>query len=78
MSAFSLVVLTMETKLAGTREVLLKRQGLVFAEPSGAKLPEDYIRAVEIKLAELGFVPSTRFDRDPRVDVGRVGSQVGR
>lgn len=50
----------MPTKLAATRELLLRRQGLVFVEPSGDVLPVDYVRAVEVKLADLGYVPSMR------------------
>ena len=37
-----------------THELLLRRRGLLFVESTGEQLPDDYIKAVEIQLAELG------------------------
>ncbi len=43
-----------------TRDLLLRRAGLVFLEPAGTPAPAGHVRAVELELAELGYVPSTR------------------
>lgn len=43
-----------------TRELLLRRRGLVFVEPSGDQLAERYVDAAEILLADLGYAFSTR------------------
>ncbi|HEX3764838.1 MAG TPA: MXAN_6230/SCO0854 family RING domain-containing protein [Kofleriaceae bacterium] len=45
-----------------TRDVLLKRQGLVFLDDQseGLALPAAYVQAIEANLAQLGYVPTTR------------------
>ncbi len=50
----------MPTDLAATREVLLKRRGLVFVERGVADVSGNQMRAIEIELAELGFALSHR------------------
>ncbi|MFO0577242.1 MAG: MXAN_6230/SCO0854 family RING domain-containing protein [Polyangia bacterium] len=61
----------MNSPLSDTQAVLLRRRGLVFIGPSGrdsgrdsarppAPLPDDYVKAVEIEWAALGYVPSSR------------------
>jgi len=50
----------MDSKVTATRELLLRRQGLVWVEATGPVIPDDYVKAVEIKLAELGYTVSTR------------------
>lgn len=51
----------MNPPAAQTLAVLLRRSGLVFVpEQSEEKLPEDYLRAVELELAELGYAVSSR------------------
>ncbi|HUQ04828.1 MAG TPA: MXAN_6230/SCO0854 family RING domain-containing protein [Kofleriaceae bacterium] len=42
------------------RDMLLRRSGLVFVEPQGKPAPADQVRAVELELAHLGYVPTTR------------------
>ena len=42
------------------RNVLLRRQGLVFIEPKGTPAPAALARAVELELANLGYVVSAR------------------
>jgi hypothetical protein len=42
------------------RELLLARRGLVFVDSTGPQLPENTVLAVQLELAELGFVPSSR------------------
>lgn len=42
------------------RELLLTRTGRVFLESSGPRLDDELVRAVEIELAELGYVLSSR------------------
>jgi hypothetical protein len=41
-----------------TRAVLLRRRGLVFAEPAGGPAPAHLVRAAALELAALGHVPS--------------------
>ena len=63
---------------AATLEVLLKRQGLVFVpEAAGPKLPDDYLRAIEIELADIGR-SSSRAERSPasRSDLGPVSHRT--
>lgn len=43
-----------------TRAVLLRRQGLLFVEPGGGPATEDWLRAFDLHLADLGFCASTR------------------
>ena len=45
-----------------TREVLLKRHGLVFLDDQseGMPLPAAHMQAIEANLAQLGYVPTTR------------------
>lgn len=43
-----------------TRNLLLRRAGLVFLEPAGTPAPTEHVRAVELELVELGYVPSAR------------------
>ena len=45
-----------------TREVLLKRHGLVFLDDQseGVPLPAAHMQAIEANLAQLGYVPTTR------------------
>jgi len=52
-------------QLQATREVLLKRHGLVFFDdlaegPARGELPERYAQAVEAELAQLGYAASAR------------------
>jgi hypothetical protein len=49
-------------QLRGTREVLLRRYGLVFFDDmsEGAELPAAYEQAIEVELAVLAYAPSTR------------------
>src|SRR5262245_49769834 len=42
------------------RELLLLRQGLVFVSSTGTPPSDNTVRAVEIELASLGYVISTR------------------
>jgi hypothetical protein len=44
------------------RELLLRRRGVAFLSTAlgGATLPDDRVRAVELELAAVGYVPSTR------------------
>ena len=42
------------------RELLLTRRGLVFLSSEGPRLPDEQVRAVELELAALGYVPSAR------------------
>lgn len=46
--------------MADAREVLLRRQGLVFVEPQGTPAPAALVDAVELELANLRHVPSAR------------------
>jgi hypothetical protein len=46
--------------LPSVRDVLVRRSGLVFVEPKGKPAPAAQVRAVELELAHLGYVPSTR------------------
>ena len=50
----------MDSKLTATRELLLRRQGLVWVGATGPRLSDHYVKAVEIKLAELGYAVSAR------------------
>jgi hypothetical protein len=43
-----------------TRAVLLRRQRLLFVEPGGGPAAEDWLRAFDLHLADLGFCASTR------------------
>lgn len=43
-----------------TRVVLLRRQGVLFVEPGGGPAAEDWLRAFDLHLADLGFCASTR------------------
>lgn len=45
------------------RDILLRRNGLVFVEPQGKPAPADHVRGVELELAHLGYVASTRLSR---------------
>jgi hypothetical protein len=49
-------------EMRATREVLLKRHGLVFFDdlPLGTELPERYMQALEAELAQLAYAPTTR------------------
>ncbi len=49
-------------EMRATREVLLKRHGLVFFDdlPHGPELPERYLQAIELELAQLAYAPSAR------------------
>jgi hypothetical protein len=42
------------------RDLLLTRRGVVIVASTGAPLPEEQVRAVELELAELGYVLSAR------------------
>jgi hypothetical protein len=43
------------------RELLLRRRGIAFVLPRvGAPLRDDHVRAVELELAAIGYVPSSR------------------
>jgi hypothetical protein len=62
--------------------VLLRRRGLVFVADSGrgsgnqpAPLPDDYVKAVEIEWAALGYVPSSRLRaRLAQLPVAQLGA----
>jgi hypothetical protein len=45
-----------------TRAVLLRRAGLVFAEPAGGPAPADVLRAAALELANLGYLPTARLE----------------
>ncbi|MBZ0233340.1 MAG: hypothetical protein K8M05_13510, partial [Deltaproteobacteria bacterium] len=45
------------------RDILLRRDGLVFVEPQGTPAPAEHVRAVELELANLGYVVSVRLSR---------------
>jgi len=49
-------------EMRATREVLLKRHGLVFFDDlsQGPELEARYVKAVELELAQLGYIPSAR------------------
>ena len=49
-------------EMKATRQVLLQRSGLVFFDDlsEGPELPARYDQAIELELAQLGYVPSTR------------------
>lgn len=49
-------------EMRATREVLLKRHGLVFFDDlsEGTPLPDRYVQAVEAELAQLAYAPTTR------------------
>jgi hypothetical protein len=49
----------MET-FAATRDVLLRRLGLVVVEPGAAALGERELRAVDLELAAVGYMPTSR------------------
>jgi hypothetical protein len=49
-----------EEALAGVRDILLTRRGLVFVSSLGEPLAEDHVLAVEIELAALGYALSSR------------------
>lgn len=59
----------MPSGLTKTHEVLLRRRGLVFMEASGGQVTEAHLRAVDIKLADLGFALSARL----RERLGEMG-----
>lgn len=46
--------------MSETHALLLRRSGLVFAEPAGAWQEERYLQALEAELAELGYALSAR------------------
>ncbi|MCY1007156.1 hypothetical protein OV079_16655 [Nannocystis pusilla] len=50
----------MDATYTATREVLLRRQGLVFVAPGGATASERHLQAIELELAQLGYVVSRR------------------
>lgn len=51
----------MTSALHATQAVLLRRRGLVFVPGNEhAPLADDYVKAIEIEWAALGYVPSTR------------------
>lgn len=45
-----------------TRDVLLKRQGMIFLEPGSGEVSDRQLKAVALELAELGYVPSSRLE----------------
>jgi hypothetical protein len=47
-------------KQATVRDVLLTRRGLVFVSSTGAPLSENHVRAIELELADVGYVLSSR------------------
>lgn len=53
--------MSMSSAFHATQAVLLRRRGLVFASGSEhAPLDDDYVKAIEIEWAALGYIPSTR------------------
>ena len=48
---------------ARVSDLLLTTRGLVFLSSSGGPLPDDTVRAVELELASLGYVLSSRLSR---------------
>jgi hypothetical protein len=59
-----------------TRAVLLRRSGLVFAEPAGGPAPADVLRAAALELANLGYLPTAaleaRLAQLGRVELGVI------
>jgi hypothetical protein len=49
-----------EAALVSIPDLLLTRRGIVFVASSKGQTAEQYVRAVEIEFASLGYVPSTR------------------
>lgn len=63
----------MDQALHGTRDALLTRRGLLFVDGDGPQLPDKYVRAVELELAQLGYVISQRLrDRLRRLELGAL------
>lgn len=61
-----------------TRAVLLRRSGLVFAEPAGGPAPEHLVRAAALELAALGYVPSALLEaRLAELGPGPLAELVG-
>lgn len=60
-----------------TREVLLKRHGLVFLDDQseGLPLPAGHVQAIEANLAQIGYVPTTRLaQRLTRLAIPALGA----
>lgn len=72
-----------------TREALLRRQGLVFVAPGAATASERHLQAIELELAQLGYVISVRLRQrlatltpeelapHPRLVAGALAAQFG-
>lgn len=49
-----------EEQRAGIRETLLARRGIAFVDSVGSPIPEAQLRAVELELADVGYLLSSR------------------
>jgi hypothetical protein len=69
----------MQSRPWATQGVLLRRQGLVFAEDGVHSQPDDVLEAFEIELAQLGYAVSTRLrDRLSRNSPAALGTMLSR
>ncbi|PCC67195.1 RING finger family protein 4 [Nannocystis exedens] len=79
----------MGATFTATREALLRRQGLVFVAPGRATASERHLQAIELELAQLGYVASRRLRQrlatlapdelalQPRLVAAALAAQVG-